>query len=154
MSPIEKRFPVLLLFCMIVGFSGFISACAQQKGVEPWTEKQLIAPAELANIMKDTRVKQPMILSVGPGAVISGSMDMGPAHEKRGLGKLRSELENLPKDTDIVIYCGCCPFDRCPNIRPAFALLNEMKFQHARLLNIEHNIKTDWIDKDYPSVKQ
>jgi alkanesulfonate monooxygenase len=40
--------------------------------------------------------------------------------------------------------------DRCPNIRPAFSLLNEMKFTHAHLLNLEHNIKTDWVAKGYP----
>ena len=77
---------------------------------------------------------------------------MGPAHEKENLEKLKRQLIPLPKDADIVIYCGCCPFEHCPNIRPAFSLLNEMKFSNARLLNLEHNIKTDWISKGYPSV--
>jgi hypothetical protein len=77
-------------------------------------------------------------------------LDIGPAHEKTNLDRLKQELENLPRNADIVIYCGCCPFEHCPNIRPAFRLLNEMKFTNQKLLNIPHNIKTDWMDKGYP----
>jgi hypothetical protein len=59
-------------------------------------------------------------------------------------------LSTLPKDANIVIYCGCCPFVKCPNIRPAFTLLNKMGFKKHKLLNLSHNVKTDWIDKGYP----
>jgi len=119
---------------------------------EPWTAKQLLSPAELASAINHPGTKKLIIFCVGPGASIRGSIDMGPAHEKENLEKLKRQLIPLPKDADIVIYCGCCPFEHCPNIRPAFSLLNEMKFSNARLLNLEHNIKTDWISKGYPSV--
>lgn len=119
---------------------------------EPWTASQLLAPADLAAIIKDPKRKQPIIICVGPGALIRGSIDMGPAQEKENLDKLKRELGKLPKDADVVIYCGCCPFDHCPNIRPAFRLLNEMKFTNAHLLNLEHNLKTDWIAKGYPQA--
>lgn len=76
---------------------------------------------------------------------------MGQVHEKENLEKLKMQLSNLPTGTEIVIYCGCCPFEHCPNIRPAFILLNEMKFTNAHLLNLEHNIKTDWVAKGYPT---
>jgi hypothetical protein len=108
-----------------------------------------MAPEALNKILRDTLQKHPVVICVGPGAEIRGSLDTGPAQEKEGLEKLKRELAGLPKDADIVIYCGCCPFDHCPNIRPAFRLLNEMRFTHQRLLNIPHNIKTDWIDKGY-----
>jgi hypothetical protein len=133
---------ICISVCLLTGF--------HQHAAEPWTEKQLMAPADLAHIIDNPQIKQPIILSVGPGAVIRGSLDMGPAHEKAGYDKLKRQLEQLPKDADIVIYCGCCPFEHCPNIRPAFSLLNEMKFTNQRLLNIEHNIRTDWMDKGYP----
>jgi hypothetical protein len=58
-----------------------------------------------------------------------------------------------PKDADVVIYCGCCPFRDCPNIRPAFRVLQEMKFTRAKLLNIPTTLKADWINKGYPSEK-
>ena len=109
-----------------------------------------MAPADLASVISNPNAKKPIIFSVGPGALIRGSKDMGPVHEKENLDKFKQALILLPKDTDIVVYCGCCPFEHCPNIRPAFSLLNEMKFTHAHLLNLEHNIKTDWVAKGYP----
>jgi thiosulfate/3-mercaptopyruvate sulfurtransferase len=121
-----------------------------ETGTEPWTEKQLLAPADLASVLNNPKAKKPVIFCVGPGALIRGSIDTGPAKEKENLEKLKQQLSRLPKDADIVIYCGCCPFEHCPNIRPAFTLLNEMKFSNARLLNLEHNIKTDWVAKGYP----
>ena len=122
------------------------------KPEEPWRPDQLLAPADLAKTIGDAGAKQPLIISIGPGAVIKGSIDIGPGRDTANIAKLRQRLSQLPKDANIVIYCGCCPFVRCPNIRPAFALLNEMKFTQPRLLNIEHNIKTDWIDKGYPAT--
>ena len=119
---------------------------------EPWTSQQLMAPADLAAIINDPSVKKPIIICVGPGALIKGSLDMGPAKEKENLEKLKQQLNKLPRDANVVIYCGCCPFEHCPNIRPAFILLNEMKFSNAHLLNLEHNIKTDWVAKGYPQA--
>jgi thiosulfate/3-mercaptopyruvate sulfurtransferase len=117
---------------------------------EPWTASQLLAPADLAATISDPKAKKPVIICVGPGALIKGSLDMGPAKEKENLEKLKGVLSKLPKNADIVIYCGCCPFEHCPNIRPAFTLLNEMKFTNPHLLDLEHNIKTDWVAKGYP----
>jgi hypothetical protein len=119
---------------------------------DPWTKDQIMEPAALAAIIKDTTARQPTIICVGPGAIIRHSIDAGPARDNANLQKLRQQLEKLPKDATVVIYCGCCPFDRCPNIRPAFRLLKEMKFTHARLLNLATNIKVDWIDKGYPAT--
>lgn len=121
---------------------------------EPWTPAQLMAPGELAAVIETgDKTKQPLILSVGPAAMIKGSIDIGPASEKDHLEKLKTVLQNIPKDKAIVVYCGCCPFEHCPNIRPAFKLLNDRHFTHAKLLDLENNIRTDWIDKGYPSVK-
>jgi thiosulfate/3-mercaptopyruvate sulfurtransferase len=122
------------------------------EGPEPWTTGQLMAPADLAAVMNDPKQKTPVIICVGPGALIRGSLDMGPAKENENLEKLKRQLSKLPRDTNVVIYCGCCPFDHCPNIRPAFILINEMKFSNAHLLNLEHNLKTDWIAKGFPQA--
>jgi thiosulfate/3-mercaptopyruvate sulfurtransferase len=132
---------------------GILKARVNKTAVpEPWTAKQLMAPADLAAMINDPNAKKPVILCVGPGALIKGSLDMGPANEKINLEKLKQQLSKLPRDTNVVIYCGCCPFEHCPNIRPAFNLLNEMKFSNAHLLNLEHNIKTDWVAKGYPQA--
>jgi thiosulfate/3-mercaptopyruvate sulfurtransferase len=120
--------------------------------VEPWTPAQLESPEDLANIIKDPKAKQPIIFCIGPGAVIKGSNDIGPARDSLNLVKFKQQLIHLPKDAEIIIYCGCCPFEHCPNIRPAFALLNQMAFTRQKLLNIEHNVKIDWINKGYPVI--
>ena len=117
---------------------------------DPWKQAQLLAPVDLAKVIEDPKAKQPFIFCIGPGAIIKGSVDIGPTRDSSNLNKLRLQLNELPKDARIVIYCGCCPFEHCPNIRPAFALLNEMKFTHHQLLNLEHNIRIDWINKGYP----
>ena len=119
---------------------------------DPWTKDQLMEPSDLARIIKDSTARLPTIICVGPGALIPHSIDAGPAREEANLQKLRHLLGSFPKDRSIVIYCGCCPFERCPNVRPAFRLINEMKFSHARLLNLTTNIKTDWINKGYPTT--
>lgn len=125
-----------------------LSFVAQQ--TEPWTSNQLMEPADLAATISDPQSPQPFVISVGPGAVIKGSRETGPASQKANLKKLENQLDTLRRDANIVIYCGCCPFNKCPNIRPAFTLLNKMGFRNHKLLNLSHNVKTDWIDRGYP----
>lgn len=117
---------------------------------EPWKKEQLMEAAELAAIINNPNAKKPIIYSVGPGADIKGSIEMGAAQEKENLDKLKIALSKLDKNTEIVLLCGCCPFEHCPNIRPSFELMNEMKFTNHKLLNLSHNLKVDWIDKGYP----
>ncbi|MCX2839554.1 rhodanese-like domain-containing protein [Salinimicrobium sp. MT39] len=116
---------------------------------EPWSQQQLLEPSELVHLLENSEDSL-VIFSLGAGGIIPGSKDTGPSGEKESLNNLRQELETLPKDSNILIYCGCCPFDICPNVRPAFALLNEMDFTNHQLLNLRENIKVDWIDKGYP----
>ena len=108
-------------------------------------------PSELVTALKSNK-NIPVIFSVGPGAIIPKSKDVGMAKDPDNLQKLKNELSGLAKDTPIVIYCGCCPFDRCPNVRPAIQVLKEMKFTNYQLLNLAHNIKIDWIEKGYPTT--
>lgn len=131
----------------------FLSSYINQQQPETWTKDQLLEPSDLAKTMNNPKEKQPFIICVGPGAVIAGSVNIGPAKDKANQDKLKAFLSKLHKDASIVIYCGCCPFDHCPNVRPAFAIINEMKFTRAKLLNLSHNIKTDWIDKGFPQEK-
>jgi rhodanese-related sulfurtransferase len=117
-----------------------------------WTNDQLLQPAELAETLKDNK-EIPVIFSIGPGAVVPHSRDMGMIKEEENMKKFKGELEGLPKDTSIIIYCGCCPYEHCPNVRPAIQLLKDMKFTNYKLLDLPHNIKIDWIDKGYPTAQ-
>jgi thiosulfate/3-mercaptopyruvate sulfurtransferase len=120
------------------------------QGRPNWTSDQLMEPSELSTILKSNK-NVPVIFSVGPGAVIPASRDIGMAKEAENLDKLKEQLSGLSKSTPIVIYCGCCPFERCPNVRPAIDMLKQMNFSNYKLLNLEHNIKIDWIEKGYPT---
>jgi thiosulfate/3-mercaptopyruvate sulfurtransferase len=118
-----------------------------------WTKDQLMEPAELSQVIQKGK-KVPVIFSVGPGALIPHSIDAGMASHQENLDRLKKELGSVPKKSKVVIYCGCCPFEHCPNVRPAISLLKEMGFTNYRLLDLPHNLKTDWIDKGYPVVNQ
>jgi len=114
-----------------------------------WTPDQLMNPSELSSILKENK-QVPVIYSIGPGAIIPHSKDIGMIKEAENMKLFKDELGKLPKDTQIVVYCGCCPYEHCPNVRPAVQLLKEMKFTNFKLLDLPHNIKIDWINKGYP----
>src|SRR5688572_19621591 len=84
---------------------------------EPWKEEQLIQPAELAKKMSQRNMPMPIIICVGPVNYFDAAINVGQALEKKNIEQLKIYLEKLPKDTSVVIYCGCCPFEHCPNIR-------------------------------------
>ncbi|WP_159477051.1 rhodanese-like domain-containing protein [Dyadobacter sp. 3J3] len=116
---------------------------------EPWNPFQLMEPRNLAEILADPS-QHPLIISIGPSGLIKGAIAANPAKEKENLEGLREMLLNEPKERNVIIYCGCCPFKDCPNIRPAFTLLNQMGFKNHKLLNLSQNLKVNWIDKGYP----
>lgn len=140
----------LLSTIILFGVAVLLSSFKPFPGEDPWRIDQLMEPADLAEFINDPKAKQLVVISIGPAAVIKNSLDVGAANEKVNLERLRFELDKLSLDSDVVIYCGCCPFDHCPNIRPAFTLMNEMKFTNHKLLNLKKNIKVNWIDKGYP----
>jgi rhodanese-related sulfurtransferase len=91
-----------------------------------------------------------VIFNIGPVQQIKGAIAIGPATKPDNLEKLKQQLAKLPKDKEVIIYCGCCPYSRCPNVRPAFELLQKLKFKNAKLLNLPSNLNDDWISKGYP----
>jgi len=146
---VKKRNIVIpVLISIAIGISSFKNF--RQQGNEPWRQDQLMEPSALAAVLNEPSAKQPLIYSIGYGGGIKNSIIEGPAKDSANLLKWKNELEKLPRDANIVIYCGCCPFVNCPNVRPAFRLLNEMGFTNQKLLNLSRNLKADWLDKDYP----
>lgn len=117
---------------------------------DPWNKDELIAPATLAALIKNPKASQPIIFNIGVVENIKGARHIGKASDKENLEQFRKALSSIPKSNSIVVYCGCCPFDRCPNIRPAFEMLKAQGFKNGKLLNLPTNIKVDWIDKGYP----
>lgn len=136
-------------FHFLIGFL-FLGQIACAQGKEPWKNNQLMPPAVLAEKINNNQTGNLLIINIGPDAVIKGSVDVGPAQEAGNIKKLKDQLKKVKKDKEVVIYCGCCPFSRCPNVRPAFKTLVDAGFKNAYLLDIPRNIKADWIDKKYP----
>jgi thiosulfate/3-mercaptopyruvate sulfurtransferase len=134
-----------------------IALLAQVPGPGPWQPADLIQPQDLAARMK-SRAKQPAIFYVGfpvlyRNARITGAKFVGTASQPAGLAELRKTLAALPKDADIVLYCGCCPWEHCPNVRPAMQLIKQLGYRKVRLLVLETNLSKDWIQKGYPTEK-
>jgi len=146
-----KKAKITILSLLALAVTAFLfQSFAKQQVKEPWTEKQLMEPSELVQIINNENKSNTYIFSMGHAGHIKYSIDIGEGRDKKNIAKLETEVSKLPKDANIVIYCGCCPFGDCPNIRPAFRLLNEMKFTNHKLLNLPVNLKVDWIDKGYP----
>ena len=117
---------------------------------DTWTQKDLIEPSDLAAHISKPKAKQAIIYNIGVVENIKGAKNFGAASEKENLAKFKETLAGMPKNSSIVVYCGCCPFERCPNIRPAFNLMKSMGFINGKLLNLQTNLKQNWIDKGYP----
>lgn len=135
---------------LIILFFGFITRVNAQSLIDPWTPNQLMETKVLANKIQQNKMNNTFVVNIGPDAVIKKSFNAGAAKDAKNLEALKQYLKKIPKDKEVVLYCGCCPFDKCPNIRPAFKMLMDLGYRNVKLLNIPKNIKVDWIDKGYP----
>jgi len=125
-----------------------------QETSDPWPKTAVIEPAALAQTLQSG--KTPMVISVAFPVLyhakhIVHAIDAGPGSKPEGIEALKKAVANVPKDADIVLYCGCCPMVKCPNIRPAYRTLKELGFTHIRVLDIPTNMHDDWYAKNYPS---
>ena len=116
---------------------------------------QVLQPEELNRILHAQGANRPLVLQVGSHmlfaeAHIAGSEYAGPGSQAAGLKQLQDRVTPLPRKTFIVLYCGCCPWNRCPNIGPAFKLLRDLGFTNVKALYIANNLGADWVDKGYP----
>lgn len=123
----------------------------------PWTRKDVVDPATLAQQLKKSGDK-PLLLQVGFRSLydqghIPGSKYCGPAFRPGGIAKLKECVAEVPHTKEILLYCGCCPWEECPNLRPAFEALSQMGFKRVRVLYIPHNFGRDWAHKGYPTER-
>ena len=137
--------------------TGVVMAMAQgpakREDPLPPGSNQLIQAEELAQALKGAR--KPVVLYVGPKSIyaqahIPGAENIGPVARPEGMEKLRARAASLAKDSPVVIYCGCCPWDHCPNIRPAYAELKRAGFTNVRALYLESSFGANWKDKGLP----
>ncbi len=125
---------------------------------DPWKLNNVYTPKELAGILSNKKEKNPLIVQVGFSFLynqshIPGSVYVGPASRTKGIEKLKSEVKKFKHDKNIVLYCGCCPWGDCPNIRPAFKTVEEMGYKNVHVLYLPNTFVENWVDKGYPSSK-
>lgn len=120
--------------------------------------QKLVQPAQWAAKLKDGSASGTLVLHVGfktmfDQAHIPGSEYAGPGNTGAGLQVLRDRVAAVAKDSPILIYCGCCPWVRCPNMAGAHDALVELGFTNVKALLIEENFGKDWVDPGYPTAK-
>ena len=153
----------LALVALATVWAGHAAARAASPA-EPWAAEQVVQPADLAKELAASRspsspkAAKLQVVYVGfrplyNGGHIPGASFHGDAGKPKGLADLKAFASYLPHDTNLVIYCGCCPLEKCPNIRTAFTALNGMGFTHLRVLMLPTDFNTDWIGKGYPMEK-
>lgn len=121
-------------------------------------QAQLVQPDQLALMLKARPNEVPVLLQVGSlvmyqQARIPGSAYAGPGSQATGLQLLEKAAAPLAKGKLIVIYCGCCPWNHCPNIGPAYKKLRDLGFTNVKTLYIARNFGDDWMAKGYPTEK-
>jgi hypothetical protein len=120
-------------------------------------ESVLIQPAALVVILAGPAAARPLVLQVGARVLyrqahIPGSEYIGPGEDDAGIDALRARVAKLHRNTPIVLYCGCCPWDHCRNIGGAYAALGRLGFTHVKVLYLESNFGSNWVDQGYPVV--
>jgi thiosulfate/3-mercaptopyruvate sulfurtransferase len=159
--------PVLLAAIILAaGYFSAPSTGAAQTNVassrvssDAWPASQTIQPADLLKELSDSEsAAKPIVVCVGfrplyMGAHVPGSVFHGAAQSEAGLADLKRWAQGLPRHSSLVVYCGCCPLDHCPNVRPAFNALHDMGFANLRVLLLPHDFATDWVEQGYPVEK-
>ncbi len=121
-------------------------------------QSQLVQPEELVRILKSNQGEKPVILQVGARVMFSqahipGSEYAGPGSQQSGIQSLEDTVSAQPKNRHIILYCGCCPWNRCPNVGPAYKRLHDLGFTHVQVLYLANNFGDEWVNKGYPAVK-
>lgn len=147
---------LLSVLAILIGATG--PALADHKPAASIPTAALIQPADFAATLNTSAAPKPLILQVGfrkayVQAHIPGSEYVGAASEEGGVKVLQQRVAKLPKDSAIVLYCGCCPWAKCPNIAAAYDALRDLGFENVKVIYIADDFGTNWVDQGFPTAK-
>jgi len=117
-----------ILSILCVNTDAQLSAAALQAAPTPSADgeipaAQLLQPEELVQLLHSSGGEKPSMLQVGSHVLyaeahIPGSEYVGAGGQDTGLQALRDRVKGMKSNQFLIIYCGCCPWNKCPNIRP------------------------------------
>jgi hypothetical protein len=129
------------------------------KPTDPWIASDIITIPDLVSQLNNKKRNNPIIIQIGfkslyEDAHIPGSMFAGPAESDDGIQLLKLKTKKMNRNSNIVLYCGCCMWYECPNIRGAYKEMKALDFTNVKALYIPSSFNADWIDKGYPVKKE
>ena len=136
-----------------------VSGSDDSASSDPWAGSQTVTPAALvAELTAKEQAGKPTVVCVGfrpvyQGAHIPGASFHGAASAPNGIADLKDWARFVPRAADIVLYCGCCPLQHCPNLKPAFVTLRDIGFTNLRVLLLPNDFNTDRVEKGYAVEK-
>lgn len=136
-----------ILITLALSLSTALVAYAQ---APVWKKEQLMPTAELAEKINTNAKDKPIIFNVGPMDLIKGATSVGLGTSATITQQMKNKLSMESKTRSIVVYCGCCSYASCPNIKPAYDALIGLGFKNTKVLELPEGLKPDWVAKDYP----
>jgi hypothetical protein len=136
-----------ILFTLILACSCLYSSYFQ---TPTWKKEQLMPTKELADKITSNAKDKPLIFNVGPMDNIKTAVPVGAATNVTFSEKMKATLAMENKTRAVVVYCGCCSYSSCPNIKPAYDILIAQGFKNTKVLELPVGLKPDWVAKDYP----
>ncbi len=112
----------------------------------------LIQPAELNSLIQKNALGQTLLLSTGPHMLYAQAHIPGAEFIGNNPDAIKARVASLKKSQPIILYCGCCPWGHCPTVGPAFETLHSLGFTNVRVLYLENNFGTDWVNKGFATT--
>lgn len=157
LRPVRRREAAKLSWLAVI-VAALLSACGGStpaSSSEPWGS-HVVSAADLVKELEGP--DKPVVVCTNLPAMyrmghIPGAVLQGPGSSPSALRELTAWAETLPRTTSLVIYCGCCPIEYCPNLRPPYKVLKDMGFNRLRVLILPENFGTDWAARGYPVAR-
>lgn len=132
-----------------------VAGCRSKGDETSETIGPLLSAGALAARLDDVKSGKVAVLYMGPDTLfgrghVPGARNVGEAGSDEGRRVLSAALARIGPETEVVLYCGCCPVRSCPNVRPASAALRALGRANAHVLDLPTRFATDWADKGYP----
>lgn len=132
-----------LFFFLALGMSSFAQTPL-------WKPEQLMPTKTLADKINANATDKPLLFNVGPMDNIKGAVAVGRATSVTGIEKIKTTLAWEAKARQVVVYCGCCSYASCPNIKPAYDAVLAAGFKNVKVLELPVGLREDWVAKGYP----